>query len=49
MFKIYLTAEQWGRLCKHDKEVAAEVEKQQPELYASLHPKKHPEKSEDKK
>jgi len=38
--KVYLTEEQWARVCKADEEIAAEVEKQQPELYAKITPKK---------
>jgi len=34
--KVYLTAEQWARLCSADAEVAAEVALQQPELYANF-------------
>lgn len=36
MFKVYLTKEQWERVCKADKEIAIEVAKQQPALAADL-------------
>ena len=39
-FKVYLTEEQWAKVCKSDEDIAAEVEKQQPELAARIAPKK---------
>jgi hypothetical protein len=35
-FKVYLTAEQWEKICKSDRDVAVEVVKQQPELALQL-------------
>ncbi len=35
-FKVYLTKEQWERVCKADQEIALEVGKQQPSLAAEL-------------
>lgn len=35
-FKVYLTKEQWERVCKADQEIALEVGKQQPALAADL-------------
>jgi hypothetical protein len=35
-FKVYLTAEQWEKICKSDRDVAIEVVKQQPELALQL-------------
>jgi len=35
-FKVYLTKEQWERVCKADQEIALEVGKQQPALAAEL-------------
>jgi hypothetical protein len=43
-FKVYLTADQWARVCQHDDEVKAEVAKQQPELFAAIE-KEHPTKT----
>jgi len=35
-FKVYLTKEQWERVCKADREIALEVGKQQPSLAAEI-------------
>lgn len=34
--KVYLTPEQWERICVDDEEIRAEVAAQQPEMYALL-------------
>lgn len=39
-FKVYLTEEQWSRVCENDEEMAAEVAKQQPEMFLRLNPTK---------
>lgn len=39
-FKVYLTEEQWARVCENDEEMAAEVAKQQPEMFLRLNPAK---------
>lgn len=35
-FKVYLTADQWERICKKNADVAKEVARQQPELAKQL-------------
>ena len=35
-FKVYLTAEQWALVCANSLEIAEEVAKQQPEMFATI-------------